>query len=40
MQFVSCEVETICLGQAASAAAVLLAAGTPGKRYALPGARC
>ncbi|MCZ4511310.1 ATP-dependent Clp protease proteolytic subunit [Streptomyces sp. ActVer] len=39
MQFVSCEVETICLGQAASAAAVLLAAGTPGKRYALPGAR-
>ena len=39
MRFVSCEVETICLGQAASAAAVLLAAGTPGKRYALPGAR-
>ena len=39
MQFVSCEVETICLGQAASAAAVLLAAGTPGKRFALPGAR-
>ncbi|MFP3986173.1 ATP-dependent Clp protease proteolytic subunit [Streptomyces sp. E11-3] len=39
MQFVTCEVETICLGQAASAAAVLLAAGTPGKRYALPGAR-
>ncbi|TRO58562.1 ATP-dependent Clp protease proteolytic subunit [Streptomyces sp. IB201691-2A2] len=39
MQFVSCEVETICLGQAASAAAVLLAAGTPGKRHALPGAR-
>ncbi|MGX5181768.1 ATP-dependent Clp protease proteolytic subunit [Streptomyces avermitilis] len=39
MQFVSCDVETICLGQAASAAAVLLAGGTPGKRLALPGAR-
>ncbi|KOT88216.1 Clp protease ClpP [Streptomyces sp. NRRL F-5755] len=39
MQFVGCDVETICLGQAASAAAVLLAAGTPGKRLALPGAR-
>ncbi|MET7698275.1 ATP-dependent Clp protease proteolytic subunit [Streptomyces sp. NPDC005485] len=39
MQFVTCEVETICLGQAASAAAVLLAGGTPGKRFALPGAR-
>ncbi|HZF90971.1 ATP-dependent Clp protease proteolytic subunit [Streptomyces sp.] len=39
IRFVSCEVETICLGQAGSAAAVLLAAGTPGKRYALPGAR-
>ncbi|UFQ13886.1 MULTISPECIES: ATP-dependent Clp protease proteolytic subunit [Streptomyces] len=39
IRFVSCDVETICLGQAASAAAVLLAAGTPGKRYALPGAR-
>jgi ATP-dependent Clp protease protease subunit len=39
MQFVTCEVETICLGQAASAAAVLLAGGTPGKRLALPGAR-
>ncbi len=39
MQFVSCDVETICLGQAASAAAVLLAGGTPGKRFALPGAR-
>ncbi|WP_329575897.1 ATP-dependent Clp protease proteolytic subunit [Streptomyces sp. NBC_01361] len=37
--FVSCEVETVCLGQAASAAAVLLAAGTPGKRAMLPGAR-
>jgi ATP-dependent Clp protease protease subunit len=39
MRFVTCDVETICLGQAASAAAVLLAAGTPGKRSALPGAR-
>ncbi|MER5940993.1 ATP-dependent Clp protease proteolytic subunit [Streptomyces sp. NPDC001928] len=39
MQFVACDVETICLGQAASAGAVLLAAGTPGKRFALPGAR-
>ncbi|MFF3645155.1 ATP-dependent Clp protease proteolytic subunit [Streptomyces sp. NPDC002564] len=39
MRFVSCDVETTCLGQAASAAAVLLAAGTPGKRSALPGAR-
>ncbi|MEV8032442.1 ATP-dependent Clp protease proteolytic subunit [Streptomyces sp. NPDC086182] len=39
MRFVTCDVETICLGQAASAAAVLLAAGTPGKRLALPGAR-
>ncbi|PWI20033.1 ATP-dependent Clp protease proteolytic subunit [Streptomyces sp. Act143] len=39
MQFVTCDVETICLGQAGSSAAVLLAAGTPGKRSALPGAR-
>lgn len=39
MRFVSCEVETVCLGQAASAAAVLLAAGTPGRRLALPHAR-
>ena len=39
IQFVTCDVETTCLGQAASAAAVLLAAGTPGKRCALPGAR-
>ena len=39
MQFVKCDVQTVCLGQAASAAAVLLAAGTPGKRYALPHAR-
>ncbi|MEU5212828.1 ATP-dependent Clp protease proteolytic subunit [Streptomyces sp. NPDC020742] len=39
MRFVSCDVGTVCLGQAASAAAVLLAAGAPGKRLALPGAR-
>ncbi|MFP8962997.1 ATP-dependent Clp protease proteolytic subunit [Streptomyces nanhaiensis] len=39
MRFVSCDIETVCLGQAASAAAVLLAAGTPGKRLVLPGAR-
>ena len=39
MQFVAPDVATICVGQAASAAAVLLAAGTPGKRYALPNAR-
>ncbi|MDJ0462412.1 ATP-dependent Clp protease proteolytic subunit [Streptomyces sp. H27-C3] len=39
IQFVTCDVETICLGQAASSAAVLLAAGAPGKRLALPGTR-
>ncbi|WP_372343125.1 ATP-dependent Clp protease proteolytic subunit [Streptomyces sp. KL116D] len=39
MQFVSCEVETTCLGQAASVSAVLLAAGAPGKRMMLPGSR-
>jgi ATP-dependent Clp protease, protease subunit len=39
MQFVAPDVSTICVGQAASAAAVLLAAGAPGKRYALPNAR-
>jgi ATP-dependent Clp protease protease subunit len=39
MQFVKCDVQTVCMGQAASAAAVLLAAGTPGKRYALPNSR-
>ncbi|MBX3436301.1 MAG: ATP-dependent Clp protease proteolytic subunit, partial [Planctomycetaceae bacterium] len=33
------EIQTVCLGQAASAAAVLLAAGSPGKRLALPNAR-
>ncbi|WP_020140461.1 ATP-dependent Clp protease proteolytic subunit [Streptomyces sp. 351MFTsu5.1] len=39
MQYVSCDVGTTCLGQAGSSAAVLLAAGTPGKRSVLPGAR-
>ncbi|OEV02755.1 ATP-dependent Clp protease proteolytic subunit [Streptomyces oceani] len=39
MQFVRPDIQTVCMGQAASAAAVLLAAGTPGKRLALPNAR-
>ncbi len=39
MQFIKNDIATICLGQAASAAAVLLAAGTKGKRLALPNAR-
>jgi ATP-dependent Clp protease protease subunit len=39
MQFVRPDIQTYCLGQAASAAAVLLAAGTPGKRHALPNSR-
>lgn len=39
MSFMRADVSTICIGQAASAAAVLLAAGTPGKRYTLPNAR-
>ncbi|MFA6102331.1 MAG: ATP-dependent Clp endopeptidase proteolytic subunit ClpP [Victivallaceae bacterium] len=39
MQVISCPVKTYCIGQAASMGAVLLAAGTPGKRYALPNAR-
>ncbi|MGV9625915.1 ATP-dependent Clp protease proteolytic subunit [Streptomyces sp. NPDC003487] len=39
MRYVSCEVETYCMGQAGTSAAVLLAAGAPGRRYALPGAR-
>ncbi len=38
MQFITCEVNTYCIGQAASMGAVLLAAGTKGKRYALPNA--
>ncbi|WP_277744990.1 ATP-dependent Clp protease proteolytic subunit [Streptomyces sp. LX-29] len=39
MQYVKPDIQTVCLGQAASGAAVLLAAGTPGKRMALPNAR-
>ena len=39
MQFISADISTICVGQAASMAAVLLAAGTEGKRYSLPNAR-
>ncbi len=39
MQFIKCDVSTICIGQAASMGAILLAAGTKGKRYALPNAR-
>ena len=39
MQYVKNDVSTICIGQAASMAAVLMAAGTPGKRYSLPNSR-
>lgn len=39
MQYVKCPIQTICLGQAASMGAVLLAGGTEGKRYALPSSR-
>ncbi|NUP01750.1 MAG: ATP-dependent Clp protease proteolytic subunit [Nonomuraea sp.] len=39
MQFVRPEIHTVCIGEASSAAAVLLAAGTPGKRAALPHSR-
>ncbi|WP_405672853.1 ATP-dependent Clp protease proteolytic subunit [Streptomyces sp. NBC_01530] len=39
IQYVTCDVATTCLGQAGSSAAVLLAAGAPGKRFVLPGAR-
>ena len=39
MQILTCPVATYCVGQAASGAAVLLAGGTKGKRYALPNAR-
>ncbi|MEK8023033.1 MAG: ATP-dependent Clp endopeptidase proteolytic subunit ClpP [Candidatus Hydrogenedentota bacterium] len=39
MQYIKCDVSTICLGQAASMGALLLAAGANGKRYALPHAR-
>ncbi|HEX5334173.1 ATP-dependent Clp protease proteolytic subunit [Cellulomonas sp. WB94] len=39
MQYIKPQIQTVCLGQAASAAAVLLGAGSPGKRLALPNAR-
>lgn len=39
MQFLTCDVNTYCIGQAASMGAVLLTAGTKGKRYCLPSAR-
>ena len=39
MHYIKPDISTICIGQAASAAAVLLGAGTPGKRFALPHAR-
>jgi len=39
MQFLKCDINTYCIGQAASMGAVLLAAGTKGKRFALPNAR-
>lgn len=39
MQYVGCDVATTCLGQCSSVAAVILAAGAPGKRMMLPGAR-
>src|SRR6186713_66266 len=39
MRFIKPDISTICIGQAASMAAVLLAAGTPGKRFALPNSR-
>ena len=39
MQFVTCDVATYCLGQAASMGALLLAAGAAGKRHALPNSR-
>ena len=39
MKFIKPDMQTVCIGQAASAAAVLLAAGTPGKRLALPNSR-
>lgn len=39
MQYIKCDVATLCMGQAASMGAFLLAAGTDGKRYSLPNAR-
>ena len=38
MQYIKCDVSTICMGMAASMGAFLLAAGAPGKRFALPNA--
>ena len=39
MQYIKCDIATLCMGQAASMGAFLLAAGAPGKRYALPNSR-
>ncbi len=39
MKYVKCDIQTICMGQAASMAAILLAGGSKGKRYALPSCR-
>ena len=39
MQYIKPDITTVCIGQAASMGAVLLAAGTPGKRYSLPNSR-
>ena len=39
MKYVKCDIQTICMGQAASMAAILLAGGSKGKRYALPSSR-
>ncbi len=39
MQYIGSDISTMCVGQAASMAAILLSAGTPGKRYCLPNAR-
>lgn len=39
MQYIRCDVQTLCIGQAASMGSLLLAGGAPGKRYALPNAR-
>lgn len=39
MQYIRCEVSTVCVGQAASMGSLLMAAGAPGKRYSLPNSR-
>lgn len=39
MQYIKCRISTICIGQAASMSAILLAAGTPGRRFSLPHSR-